>query len=852
MGRFYKTAKPDMIDFMHKLPEKALFAAVDQADKQYEDVVKYVTDLEKYNKVNAQESDVERKDELLKEVDAKIKDFTYQLHSSPSSARKSMGEIKQFGQKLYENYTRGEMAGIQSAYDAEEAWVKQETERMTKEKGRVLTSDIEEFRRVFNEQYNKPIYEKVVDPETGTEKNGKLTGYGGGLNWDATKGKGQNSFITENIANYIDAEDVATKAVAHWKEDSEKTHNTEVQGNYIISTIDGSIVANANDIYNTSYNALKNNEELMARYNQRIKHGLMSKEDLYGKIDPDTGEHVGYPKKNEKTGKVEIDPRTGKPEVYRDEFGNVIPVKGGILYETAMGTAEEFGFNRTEKGITGLQETHESKARTDEAIRREGAEYDKARTTPTVDISDPSAVSVYEFTDADGNPIPASMEALENKARGQQNALDSEGRDVEKSLIESIPYTNPKARLDFSAAWAEGMASGDFSKASKIASENNIGVAGPNGVMGNGVDEFAKKYNEGMINIDNSTRLLSNIKTDAAYELAEEQLKGRKFGPGEYDKVKQELADKIIKEAAEMKQNMGGYMASFHPLNKKIDNRVRESYQDVKKVKVVRGGNSLGNEVSQDDKNWLNNTLTTISKTHNLFDLMSNTGSARKFEGTDSKGKSVTYEDLLSNNNITAANLVNLTEDGTYEVMGKDGKRMSVKIESKVGVIPEDVGQIGSGARHLTVQMQTKEAGTDGAYKLSTFKILIPKKEMRFDQRTESILNVAEAAAKASDFQAKGDAMYRHEKSTFKYTSPTFQHIQSPIAKNCYYYPNETQGALRGKWQIGDKTIYGDKGREAYGAYLISSGIIDSGYTPTTDNNKTSESSYQKVKTTTK
>lgn len=854
MGRFYKTSKPELTDFMYKLPEKALFAAVETADKKYEDQVKYLTDLEKYLKVNAQEADVSRRDELLKEADAKIKDFTYKLQSSPSAALNSMGEIRGFGQKLHEDYTRGELAGIGAAYDAEEAWVKQETERMTKDKGRVLTADIEDFRRVFNENYNKPIYETIVDPETGKETK-KFTGYGGGLGWDPKTRKSKNSFATENIANYIDAEDVATKAVIHWKEDSDKIHNTQVKGNYLVSTVDGKVVANANDIYNTAYDALKNNDELMGRYNQRVKYGLMSEEDLYGKINPKTGEHVGYPIIDKETKKPIINKETGEPEVHRDEFGRVIPVNGGVLYKTAMGAAKEFGFNRTESGITGLQETEEYKQSLQLDKEKQMATFKLALEKPQIDKENQETVlSTYNLTDDNGNPVAASRDALNKNIARKKDGLNNKAANTQLSIMKSLPADK---QLKFNELWTAAVKSGNFKAVSKFATENDIGLKDGSGrSVGNAVEEFSKEFVSMNTKLNNEARLLENTIDETAIRLAKEDIARNKesiYKPGtkDYDAEVFKRANnyKIDYEAAQ-KDPVKSMLIQFHPMEKGVNTTLSNSYQDNKKYTVITSANSMGDQVTQADRDYYNVQMAALAKNFNLHDLMGEDGSGRVFIGANTTGKPTSFTDFLKENNITAANLTNMTSDGTIEIEGKDGKKQSIQVKTDFGIIPEDVQGVGSQARHVKVTLQKKN--DDGTYSLEDYTVVMPKKSIKLEPRLEKITSVLSAQAEAKNLEAQGNTMYRHSGNQMNNVDKEKQFIESELAPECRVYPNETGPGGQGKWVINGRVIYGDAGRKAYGEYLQQQGIISSDYTPGEYNNliqtgtSSSSSSYKR------
>ncbi len=109
MGRFYKTSKPEMIDFMFKLPEQAIMTAVKGADAQLEGQEAYLTDLQKQLKTAALDPDEAKRKARVAELEKKISEHSLKIWENPLAAIKEQKGIRDLGQEIFKDLTEGEL-----------------------------------------------------------------------------------------------------------------------------------------------------------------------------------------------------------------------------------------------------------------------------------------------------------------------------------------------------------------------------------------------------------------------------------------------------------------------------------------------------------------------------------------------------------------------------------------------------------------------------------------------------------------------------------------------------------------------------------------------------------------------
>jgi len=101
MGRFYKTASPQMVDFMYKIPEQAILKAIEGTDKQIDTENLYVTESQKLLQKKALNPDDARQVELIKEHQKGIDEVSQLLASSPLAALKDRQKVRDLQKKIW-------------------------------------------------------------------------------------------------------------------------------------------------------------------------------------------------------------------------------------------------------------------------------------------------------------------------------------------------------------------------------------------------------------------------------------------------------------------------------------------------------------------------------------------------------------------------------------------------------------------------------------------------------------------------------------------------------------------------------------------------------------------------------
>lgn len=113
MGRFYKTAKPQMIDFMYRLPENAILQAIKTTDDQLAQQEKNIYDLYGKLQISALSPDESRKKEILQQYESDINALADEFNKNPLTALQNKSKLTNLSKKMFEDWTRGEVAGIQ-------------------------------------------------------------------------------------------------------------------------------------------------------------------------------------------------------------------------------------------------------------------------------------------------------------------------------------------------------------------------------------------------------------------------------------------------------------------------------------------------------------------------------------------------------------------------------------------------------------------------------------------------------------------------------------------------------------------------------------------------------------------
>lgn len=124
MGRYYKTAKPEFLDYMSKLPEQYMLMATQQATQDIQQNEAAMYDLYGKLQVNALPNDRQDADKRLAYYEDQINAISQQLQSDPLAFRRKAPQITNLARTLHKDMTRGELAAIQGNYDKDVEWQK--------------------------------------------------------------------------------------------------------------------------------------------------------------------------------------------------------------------------------------------------------------------------------------------------------------------------------------------------------------------------------------------------------------------------------------------------------------------------------------------------------------------------------------------------------------------------------------------------------------------------------------------------------------------------------------------------------------------------------------------------------
>jgi hypothetical protein len=517
MGRFYKTAKPNMIDFMYQVPEQAILGAIKGADAQLEKQEQFLTDFQKQLKLQALDPDTERQKELLKQYEDQIKEYSLKISSNPLDALKQKQGIRDLGNKIYQDVTRGELGAQYAQYAIRQKHLEEETKRATNADGSIRQEDVDAAMAAFDRRYAA----EKRDPVTGEliEK--------GGLNYNPATGK-YRSYSPEKLVNYFDISEEAKRQAEGWEPDVDTDFTTQYldkSGNYLITDKQGREILKKDDLAFGIYNTILTNPEATKQRNQmiRIMSGakpgteeyLREWEKIYG-VRQDRG-NLGSPFAMETVMQSVTDPATGKTEVKPltrkvqkvDENGKPIEgefeekevkrmVNPGEIFAISQAAADRKDKNKivssitqeaTEPFKTALQQQKEI------AVAKAKADYDeKLKQESTWDFATKEVIT-KTFGDYKTNQELNS--SFVNRDTALSEKIGNTHRNL-NSLIESAANLSKEQKQVHLTAIKNLIDKKDWQALQKYVSQNEIkGIKTKDGTgIGTGIDVLAEEISQ--------------------------------------------------------------------------------------------------------------------------------------------------------------------------------------------------------------------------------------------------------------------------------------------------------------------------------------------------------------------
>ena len=265
MGAFYKTASPESVDFMFKLPQEQLISAMQfqeqNIDTQYQQAALF---QDKLLTLKSLDPDSEEVKKYIKDMESQVNDLTMNLQNNPMNWKKQMPQIRDLATKIQKDFTSGAPAHWMSQYNS------------------FQTADA-----AMKAKINKPESEGGITPLQYEKWKAYTLGQyknSGGAAYNMETGTG-NSIAIEELYPNIDINALVKKYTDDIVSNSEKRVTETVGGRYIQEYLVNGEYVTKERVMEIALNTLLADNRVMPFLDQGHRMGYMSGvyEDVNGK-----------------------------------------------------------------------------------------------------------------------------------------------------------------------------------------------------------------------------------------------------------------------------------------------------------------------------------------------------------------------------------------------------------------------------------------------------------------------------------------------------------------------------------------------------------------------------------------
>lgn len=752
MGRFYKTASPQMVDFMYKIPEQAILKAIEGTDKQIDTENLYVTESQKLLQKKALSPDEARQVELIKQHQQGIDEVAQLLSSSPLAALNDRQKVRALQKKIYEDVTRGELAAQYKNYDIRQKHLEEETKRATDKDGNIRIEDVNEAMAAFDRQF---------EAERRDEQGNLL--YGKGTAYDPTTGK-YKTYGPEKLVNFYDRKKEFADIAKDWKPSTDTDIKKEfVQGNYYVTTRNKDELLPLNELTWGIYKTMMYDPKAMSYYQQkaRIRSGgnkeLFNQEmtRLFGeRVDPDNPfsafkmVEVKDAEGKTKMQKVQKYDKDGKPEMkdgkpVTEEVPVMEMANPGELFMAAQAAADKQDINKVirEQSLDLTEQAQmqidlaKTKAERDDAERRE-AEKEIAIRGANNNAEVTKVILPYKTHGE-------ARKALDAQAVNLKSSVFNKGEELIKVINNSSKSADEKKKLLAELktimqplqAGAGSRKSLDFSTLKTFATK----IAGAGGVA-TGIDELSQSYKESLLDYTNKNQHYMTLYNASKPKGYDETLTEKDKLYQEY--LKLTAVDSKLQDKTAIKDTWNKYQAAEAKLkiltkqfnddfNNNLDFNNKKGANSNTTTVYSTSGHELKGKVPDSVLKGFNNALTKLSTGQLFPQLLSATNAVVVSQG---KAEATSFNKLLEKYNISPE-VITALKDGVEEKI--PGGKISINLGSarvtpgnQSFVITNSEGKledrkIGRGAIQVTLSIYNDKTG-----KPEINEIYIPKDEV--------------------------------------------------------------------------------------------------------------------------
>lgn len=833
MGRFYKTASPQMVDFMYKIPEQALLKAIEGTDKQIDTENLYVTESQKLLQKKALSPDEQRQLELIKQHQQGIDEVSQMLASSPLAALKDRQKIRDLGKKIYEDVTRGELAAQYKNYDIRQKHYEEELKRATDKNGNIRIEDLNEAMRKFDEQF---AAEK-------RDEQGNLL-HGVGTSYDPTTGK-YKTYGPEKLVDFYDRKEEFAKIAEGWTPSTDTDITKEfVEGNYYVTTREKDKILPLKELTFGIYKTMMYDPKAMEYFKQKARIRSGGDKELYNqemtrlfgeRVDPNNPfsafkmkevkdadgnvikEKVQKYKYNEK-GEVEM--KDGKPVIIEEEVPVMEIANPGELFMAAQAAADKKDLNEKLRSRTlDLTEAAQMQLQANKEIQVGKAlkDYeDEKKTLSEITFSNNNAQVKVMI-----NPYSTHQEFHEGYQKLEKDAnslVDAKGTELSKLLARATKNGEITAakEIQLQTELQSLIARKDFKGLQNFIQSNKIvGIKD----IGTGIKELETNYKQIMLDVENQKKhytLIRNLSKPEGYDAAEIALNEKKLEleKAYADDNKSEISrlQKQVNEQTKQMEVLGNQWGKKFNENLDINNKNGMNVN----VKTIfsTGGDELRNIVPNEVLVGFSKSLKGITGS-DLFPHLRDGSQAVLIKKGETQATN--FNQLIDDLNINYEKIESV-KDGE-EITLEGGKKVTFKLGSTrinpgsltTPVKGED-GKIrnkalGKNTYQVTMELYEPNKG------MQTYEVYIP-----FNEITNESLRKGAAAFEPyhTPIDVKDNVRAAYGALKHKMDKDDKSNYYQRTIEGHRYYPEND------RWEFNDgKKLEGDAGIKYYQEYLL-------------------------------
>ena len=277
MGRYFKAQNVELNrDFIYQPPIELMAKVIQGKDLAVDKYNEYQASIDEKLKAEGLKADEPRLREIINNYHSQIDELAKTVQADPLAASKQMGAIKNLGRDIGDNWSQGEVAKIQGNKQARDNYQKLLDERV--KQGKIMQEDASKALQLFDSKYTGIGYE-------GPSK--------------------YNNYQTENLNDYINAMDVADKIGKGWEADLKAKGYQYADGQWVRSVNGSTEKVDFTEVKNAVEKGLVADKELMGYYEQQVKLGFMTPEQVSQKLKDVTdvvANKYSYTKEKKETG----------------------------------------------------------------------------------------------------------------------------------------------------------------------------------------------------------------------------------------------------------------------------------------------------------------------------------------------------------------------------------------------------------------------------------------------------------------------------------------------------------------------------------------------------------------------